>query len=104
MKADPQTAASLIQVHQMFCSGFASRDADAIMHLFAPDPEVVMITSEESLLRGRDSLNATFRERPSTPGCGVAMTSVPLGTLAGCSPRERRSQNQVPANNSIRIE
>lgn len=62
MKADPQTAASLIQVHQMFCSGFASRDADAIMHLFAPDPEVVMITSEESLLRGPDEVKG-FLER-----------------------------------------
>jgi hypothetical protein len=56
MKADPQTAASLIQVLEEFCSAFASRDAIAIMHLFAPDPEVVMITSEESLLRGPDEL------------------------------------------------
>ena len=32
------------------------------MHLFAPDPEVVMITSEESLLRGPDEVRG-FLER-----------------------------------------
>lgn len=62
MKADSQTAAALIQVLQKFCSAFASRDAVTVMHLFAPDPEVVMITSEESLLRGPDEVSG-FLER-----------------------------------------
>jgi uncharacterized protein (TIGR02246 family) len=42
----------LIEVLERFCSGFADRDAEAVMRLFAPDPDVVVVTSEESLLRG----------------------------------------------------
>jgi uncharacterized protein (TIGR02246 family) len=46
------TETELIEVLERFCSGFADRDADAVISLFAPDPGVVVVTSEESLLRG----------------------------------------------------
>ena len=42
----------LIGVLDRFCAGFADRDAEAVMSLFGPDPDLVVITSEESLLRG----------------------------------------------------
>ena len=42
----------LIDVLERFCSGFTSRDAEAVLSLFAPDADLVVITSEEALLRG----------------------------------------------------
>jgi uncharacterized protein (TIGR02246 family) len=48
----------LLQILESFCSGFAARDADGVMQLFAPDADVVMVTSEESLLRGPDEVRA----------------------------------------------
>lgn len=52
MKPDAATETELIEVLERFCSAFADRDAAAVMRLFAPDPGVVVVTSEESLLRG----------------------------------------------------
>lgn len=52
MKPDAATEAELVQVLERFCSAFADGDADAVISLFGPDPDVVVITSEESLLRG----------------------------------------------------
>ena len=37
---------------ERFCSGFADRDAEAVMRLFGPDPDLVVVTSEDWLLRG----------------------------------------------------
>jgi ketosteroid isomerase-like protein len=42
----------LIGVLERFCSGFADRDAEAVMQLVDPGPDIVVVTSEESLLRG----------------------------------------------------
>ena len=58
MRTDAQTEAALLEVLERFCSGFAARDADGVVQLFAPDPDVVMVTSEESLLRGLDEVTA----------------------------------------------
>ena len=44
-----------------FCSAFQARDTEAVIRLFAPDPDVVVVTSEESLLRGPDELQAFLR-------------------------------------------
>ncbi len=52
VKPDDATETELIEVLERFCSGFADRDAETVMRLFAPDPDVVAVTSEESLLRG----------------------------------------------------
>jgi uncharacterized protein (TIGR02246 family) len=52
VKPDAATETELIEVLERFCSAFADRDAAAVMRLFAPDPGVVVVTSEESLLRG----------------------------------------------------
>ena len=58
MKADAQTEAALLEILESFCSGFAARDVDDVMRLFAQDPDVVMVTSEEPLLRGPDEIRA----------------------------------------------
>ena len=44
-----------------FCSAFQARDAEAVMGLFATDPDVAVVTSEESLLRGPDELQDFLR-------------------------------------------
>jgi ketosteroid isomerase-like protein len=46
----------LIGVLDGFCAAFAARDAEAVMRLFSSDPHVVVVTSEESVLRGRAEL------------------------------------------------
>jgi uncharacterized protein (TIGR02246 family) len=58
MRPDAQTEAALLEILERFCSGFAARDAEGVMRLFAPDADVVMVTSEESLLRGPDEVRA----------------------------------------------
>ena len=52
MRADQPTEAALLEILDRFCSSFAAHDANGIIHLFAPDADVVMVTSEEALLRG----------------------------------------------------
>jgi uncharacterized protein (TIGR02246 family) len=52
VKPDAATETELLAVLEHFCSAFADRDAEAVMRLFVPDPDVVVITSEEPLLRG----------------------------------------------------
>lgn len=46
----------VLDVLERFCSGFAHRDANAVMRLVAHDANLVVITSEESLLRGPEEL------------------------------------------------
>ena len=56
--AKPDTAieAELIGVLEHFCSAFTDRDAEAVIHLFVDDGDVVVVTSEEPLLRGAAEL------------------------------------------------
>jgi uncharacterized protein (TIGR02246 family) len=61
MKADAQTEAAMVDMLDSFCSAFQARDAEAVTRLFAPDPDVAVVTSEESLLRGPDELQAFLR-------------------------------------------
>ena len=61
VRADAPTEAALREILERFCSGFAARDADAVMRLFAPDADVVMVTSEEALLRGPDEVGTFLR-------------------------------------------
>ncbi|MBA3401267.1 MAG: nuclear transport factor 2 family protein [Actinobacteria bacterium] len=61
MRADAQTEAALLEILEMFCSGFAAGDAKGVMQLFVPDADVVMVTSEEALLRGPDEVGAFLR-------------------------------------------
>lgn len=67
MRADAQTNAALLEILESFCSRFAARDADGVMQLFAPDADVVMITSEESLLRGPDEMRAFLQRYVGGP-------------------------------------
>jgi uncharacterized protein (TIGR02246 family) len=59
--ADAQSEAALLEILERFCSRFAARDADGVMQLFARDAYVVMVTSEEALLRGPDEVRAFLR-------------------------------------------
>ena len=52
MRADPPTEKALLEILDRFCSAFTARDASGVIELFAPDADVVMVTSEEALLRG----------------------------------------------------
>ena len=61
MKADAQTEAAMVGMLDSFCSAFRARDAEAVMRLFAPDRDIVVVTSEESLIRGPDELQAFLR-------------------------------------------
>jgi uncharacterized protein (TIGR02246 family) len=47
---------AVISVLDSFSTAFARRDPEAVMRLLAPDPDVVVVTSEEPLLRGPDQL------------------------------------------------
>ena len=51
MKPDRRQA-ELIEVLDRFCSAFARRDPGAVLRLCAPDLDLIVVTSEESLLRG----------------------------------------------------
>jgi hypothetical protein len=52
VRPDAQTETALLEILERFCSGFAAKDAHGVIQLFAQDADVVMVTSEESLLRG----------------------------------------------------
>ena len=56
VKPDTAIEAQLIEVLERFCSAFADRDAEAVIHLFVDDGDVVVVTSEEPLLRGAEEL------------------------------------------------
>jgi ketosteroid isomerase-like protein len=58
MKADAETEAAALEILESFCSAFAHRDVEAVMSLFAEDPDIVVVTSEESLLRGHDEVSS----------------------------------------------
>ena len=47
---------ALVSLLDSFCRAFEHRDRDGVMRLLAPDSEVVVITSEQPLLRGHDEL------------------------------------------------
>jgi len=69
VKADAATGKELIEVLERFCSGFAARDVEAVMSLFAPGPDLIVVTSEESLLRGPTELRRfldRYVEGPTT--------------------------------------
>jgi ketosteroid isomerase-like protein len=69
VRPDDATEADLIEVLERFCSGFADRDADAVIGLFVPDPGVVVVTSEQPLLRGPGELRRflhRYVEGPTT--------------------------------------
>ena len=85
VRADPQTEAALEEILERFCSGFAARDADAVMQLFAPDADVGMVTSEKPFsadpTRQRPFSAGTPGELPRTPGVGTAATRSAAGAV-----------------------
>jgi ketosteroid isomerase-like protein len=61
VKADAQTEAAALEMLERFCSGFAARNADALIGFFAPDADIVAVSSEEALLRGPEELRGFFQ-------------------------------------------
>ncbi len=58
-----------VEVLDRFCSGFASRDAEAVLALCGPDMDLIVVTSEEPLLRGPTEFRAfldRYVEGPTT--------------------------------------
>lgn len=53
---DRSTERDVLDVLERFCSGFADHDANAVMRLVADDADLVVVTSEEPLLRGPEEL------------------------------------------------
>jgi hypothetical protein len=45
VRADRQTEVALLEILESLWSRFAARDADGVMQLFAPDADVVVVTS-----------------------------------------------------------
>lgn len=69
MNADAHTQAVLVKILRRFCSAIAAKDAEGAMQLFAPDGDVILVTSGESLLRGPDEIKAflqAYVQGPST--------------------------------------
>jgi uncharacterized protein (TIGR02246 family) len=62
LRADAQTEAEVIGVLERFCAAFAARDRAALLELFASDPDVAVVTSEQPVLRGQQEL-AAFVDR-----------------------------------------
>ena len=46
VKPDTAIEAELIAVLECFCSAFADRDAEAVIHLFVDDGDIVVVTSD----------------------------------------------------------
>jgi uncharacterized protein (TIGR02246 family) len=61
VKANARTETALIELLERFCSRFAASDVDGVMELFAPDADVVVVTSGESLLRSPGELRVFLR-------------------------------------------
>ena len=54
--------AELLDVHDRFCQGFADRHPEQVLDTVADTPELVVVTSEEALLRGAPEVRG-FLER-----------------------------------------
>ena len=65
VRADPPTQAALLDILDRFCSAFAARDGNDVIELFAPDDDVVMVTSDEALLPGRGEIAVFVRRYAS---------------------------------------
>jgi uncharacterized protein (TIGR02246 family) len=69
VKTDPETEAAVLESLETFCLAFAHRDVEAVMDLFAEDPAIAVVTSEEALLRGPDQLSSfliAYAKGPTT--------------------------------------
>ncbi len=93
-EADTAIEAEVIGVLERFCSAFADRDAEAVIHLFIDDGDVVVVTSEEPLLPGAAELMGFLNRYVNGPTTyswsGIATMSLPRGRSHGCSPRALR--------------
>jgi hypothetical protein len=56
VNSDDANEAQLIDVLDTFCLGFARRDPEAVLRVCVPELDLVVVTSEEPLLRGPTEL------------------------------------------------
>jgi len=106
VRADPPTEAALLEILDRFCSAFAAQDVNGVIELFTPDADVVMVTSEEALLRLPRSqpFFAVMRAgRRPTPGSGKDVMSLALRALVGSSRKEPRPRRRQAAKRITRI-
>jgi hypothetical protein len=96
VNSDDANETQLIDVLDTFCLGFARRDREAVLRVCIPELDLVVVTSEEPLLRGptelRRFLDRYVEVRRPTRGSASATTSRHRGRSHGFSPRERRSR------------
>ena len=88
--------AELIDVLDRFYSAFASRDAEALLALCAPDRDLIVVTSEEPSLRGPTELRA-FLDRYAEGSTTYSWewdrpTSPWWARSRGSSPKESRQR------------
>ncbi len=58
MNLEARTTQDVIDLHERFCRGFEMRDPAGVMEIIAPDADVIIVTSEDALLRGIEELRA----------------------------------------------
>ena len=63
----PPSEEAVLRILDDFCTGFAHRDTERVMGLFADDPDIVIVTSEESVLRGPDELRGFLQSYERGP-------------------------------------
>lgn len=56
-----QAKTAMTAVLEEFCSAFERRDTDAVMRLVGSVPALIVVTSEEAILRGPEELKAFLR-------------------------------------------
>jgi len=62
VKADPKTEAAVMNVMNQFSEAFAKRDLDALLALYAPDPDMVVIgTGGDEKCIGLAEVKALFK-------------------------------------------
>ncbi len=55
------------RLHDRFCGAFAARDAQAVLKTVADRPDLVVVTSEEPILRGLDEFRAFLKRYTAGP-------------------------------------
>jgi hypothetical protein len=103
---DARTEAEGIGVLARFRAAVAARDTAGVLGSFAPDPDVVVVTSEQPLLRGHEELVAFvggYAEGPTTYSWnGAAVKFRRQGRPPGFSRRALRQRRTMSAMSSIR--
>jgi hypothetical protein len=104
-----QAKTAMIAVLEGFCSAFERRDGDAVLNLVGANPALIVVTSEEAILRSPGELEAFLRryEEGSTTYSWTwdrfdAGTSGSVGWLLAQGWETASTADQRPTPNSQR--